>query len=382
MENKMNLVDAMNILKSGYCLWVGAGIPLQLSGKSDIRPPQWSQLVEELEKISGINSFDERIACEYPERLGVALNKMGRYPFAQFIRIVILEKLATAILNNAKQSLNTNPKDLPAEFIQIAVLGNLANPIVNFNVETLSSISLAGIPDVEHSLKIFKIPDVDDDFSQGDFDGIETISYKRQVLHPHGAINAYGRCVLGAAEYASLEGTLALKLATHAAFQSNLVIVGMSLNDHYLREQLAEFRQQINKIIWFMSESEHKALSPELKKFAYLKNINIVTFFEWPVFWDAVGKELPQPDRDQLISRYDRLLNLSLNTLGSRMGILVKLHDLGGMRDLNFGVEYAEHLLSALHRGESCDSAIDGYQYTQWNDIITKYLCELKSKLG
>ncbi len=66
---------------------------------------------------------------------------------------------------------------------------------------------------------------------------------------------------------------LAYQLSIHAAFQSNLVIIGMSLQDKYLRRQLAKFRQQIRKILWFMTKDEYQSLNNKILKEIYINNI-------------------------------------------------------------------------------------------------------------
>ena len=72
------------------------------------------------------------------------------------------------------------------------------------------------------------------------------------MYHPHGLSTV--DCIMTLEEYKTLNGTLALQLAAHAAFGNNLAIVGMSLQDEYLRKQISEFRNQINSIVWFNSQ--------------------------------------------------------------------------------------------------------------------------------
>src|SRR5206468_1707422 len=76
--------------------------------------------------------------------------------------------------------------------------------------------------------------------------------FRRAVYHPHGALETSGVCVLAESEYKSMHGTLALELATHAAFASRLVIIGMSLEDGYLRSQLERFMPQLSGVVWFV----------------------------------------------------------------------------------------------------------------------------------
>ena len=57
-------------------------------------------------------------------------------------------------------------------------------------------------------------------------------------------------------EYRALNGTLGLELAVHSCFGDNILIVGMSLDDDYLRRQIVMFRGQIRSIYWMRIESD------------------------------------------------------------------------------------------------------------------------------
>lgn len=389
----MHIEQAMEILKSGYCLWVGAGISLQLAGEAG-GVPTWKKLVQELEQeVQVKNEYPESLDIadfDYPERLTIIFKQMGRYEFAVAIRKKILEQLAIAILKNAEDHLQTN--DLPLEFKQVAILGNLANPIVNFNVETLSSCALAGVKNQDFCLKVFKIPDVDDDLGKELSDGPHATSHKRHVFHPHGAINAHGRCILTSNEYSSLVGTLAYQLSTHAAFHSNLVIVGMSLQDHYLRAQLSEFRQQIGKILWFMTKDEHAECERSLLKDAFINNITIVKFDHWKTFWSAIQTVLPNPNKERLVKTYQSLLSQSIGLLEWRAGQLVRLSsDITAIKadtvevtedkraEMEYYVRRASVLISAKHRGESWSQALDKDKLDLKKQVINEYIKRLNS---
>jgi hypothetical protein len=80
-------------------------------------------------------------------------------------------------------------------------------------------------------------------------------------------------------EYKALNGTLALQLAAHAAFGNNLAIVGMSLQDEYLRKQISEFRNQIHSILWFNSQFG------DLQTWAMRNGVEMVPV-KWSEFWE------------------------------------------------------------------------------------------------
>ena len=72
------------------------------------------------------------------------------------------------------------------------------------------------------------------------------------MYHPHGLSTA--DCIMTEKDYENLDGTLAFELAVHTAFGNHLAIVGMSLQDEYLRKQIHKFRSQIDSITWFNSQ--------------------------------------------------------------------------------------------------------------------------------
>jgi hypothetical protein len=76
------------------------------------------------------------------------------------------------------------------------------------------------------------------------------------------------------------------------AFENKLAIVGMSLEDQYLREQIRSFRRQIDTIYWFTDR-----VSAETESWAWSNNVTLVRQ-PWPVFWDRVASILPGPIRE------------------------------------------------------------------------------------
>jgi hypothetical protein len=97
------------------------------------------------------------------------------------------------------------------------------------------------------------------------------------VYHPHGLSTV--DCIITEEDYKNLDGTLALKLATHAAFGNQLAIVGMSLEDQYLRDQISEFRNQIDSIIWFNAQFGN------LEVWARCNKVEMVQG-KWSEFWE------------------------------------------------------------------------------------------------
>jgi hypothetical protein len=116
-------------------------------------------------------------------------------------------------------------------------LAQFANPIVSFNVEPLSSVLPA-----RPAAPIRLVPYSNDRPSE--FTWREPFGkFQRLVYHPHGLIITDP--VMTESDYHSKNGTLAFGLAIHLAFGNNLAIVGMSLDDEFLRKQIEDSRRQI-----------------------------------------------------------------------------------------------------------------------------------------
>lgn len=284
----MDLQVALKQLREeGYCLWVGAGVSMHLASASNTRVPDWNVLTAKLEEAAGLTP-PAGSHLSLPERLEVALRKVGREAFQKELRRCTLDALALAVLDAADQRKHhTDSAIVPPQAGQIARLGYGANPIVNFNIEHLTSIALAahrrghGI-----QLKAFSppLPDNVTGWRATRSTNLEDGSYRRHVLHPHGAIDMYGMCVITDGEYRGLNGTLGLQLAVHAAFRSHLFIVGMSLEDEYLRAQIAAFRPFIERVFWVRAgDVDERDLA-----WAYRYDVDVLRVNTWPEFWSQI----------------------------------------------------------------------------------------------
>jgi len=301
---------AINILKQGYCLWIGAGVTRHLASTGGILPPDWQGLVETFEEEVGIDS--SALDASYAERLEIVLHQMGRTQFQRKLREEVLNKLSKSIIQAAKEK-NTEEDIIPEQVRQLGQLGMLANPIVNFNIETLTSTAVAATAGA-YDIKCFNPPLQESTTSQiGQGQGKQE-EFKRCVYHPHGAINIYGLSVMTESQYGSLQGTLALELAVHSAFSSHLAIVGMSLEDHYLRQQLSKFRRQIMTVLWFCT-NEPEA---DILKWAILNDITIVPIQSWQYFWNDIVGELPIPQKAAQCSTWMSTVERAFDTRDAR----------------------------------------------------------------
>ena len=297
---------ALQTISRGHCcLWVGAGIAVHIGGPGSTGVPSWLELVDALEREAAVQPPPG--LTDFPPRLDMVLTKIGRVSFQRELRQRILTPLARSIVDVWR----TTRKTPPDVIVALAHLGTLANPIVNFNIETISSQALVAGSGPWYPV-VFRPPVADavtDPILSRQFgDGKR---HQRRVYHPHGAIDMSGICVMTEREYRSMDATLAFQLAVHAAFGLDLVIVGMSLEDRYLRIQLEQFRHQIESVTWLVSSTPSEALA----EWAYRAQVSVVKV-SWPDFWSEVVKQLPGPEEPNLAYEWILLVEYALKQLG------------------------------------------------------------------
>jgi hypothetical protein len=249
-------------LDDGYSLWVGAGVTKQLWQDA----LQWDELTGNIEARAGLA---KGLSGQFPERLQRCVDKLGPDAFRRALRKIYYTDFCEAMLRRAAQSINDEGA-IPPEVREVAALGQLANPIVSFNIEPFSSTLLARPAGPARIIPFLK-PET----SRVEFAEFGK-TFQRIVYHPHGLSTADS--IMTIDDYKTLDGTLALQLAVHAAFGNNLAIVGMSLQDEYLREQIYEFRKQIHSIFWFNSQFG------DLGTWAMCNRVEMVQV-EWANFW-------------------------------------------------------------------------------------------------
>ena len=258
-----------SLMDTGCCLWIGAGLTVQIAGDPR-KAPTWKDLTSRLELEARITP---NLELDYPTRLDRCCSELGAGRFKKLLRQTYYTEISLILLRQAQQALETD-NFIPRSMRQIACLGQIANPIVNFNIEPFTSILLAR-PAGPARVIPYTEPNVPE-FSYDE----PAAGFRRLVYHPHGL--ATGSTVMTRSEYQAQGNTLAFALAVHAAFGTDLAIVGMSLEDDYLREQITRFRKDIGSIYWFNSEF------PEaLAKWAQSEENNVqMVPVDWSEFWN------------------------------------------------------------------------------------------------
>ena len=269
-------------LDRGYALWFGAGVTAHLCAAAGVAARQWAGLVQLLEAAAGIVSP----VGTFSERLELCLRAIGRDAFQRALRTSLLDPVFNAVhgLGNHATQVGAVVPDVAR---RLAALGQLASPIASFNIESETSSIVGGCAGTYRLLPFLPpVPDSVADLQLHSFGNTGKPEPARIIHHPHGVLDLTGICVLAESDYESMNGTLALQLAIHLAFQRTLVIVGMSMDDEYLREQLRAFRPHIQRVKWFVCGE----IEAEKREWATLARIEVVDVGAWADFWAAVDR--------------------------------------------------------------------------------------------
>src|ERR1035441_8545045 len=171
----------------GYCLWVGAGVSIHLSGVGGRpRTPNWSDLAKQMEEEAQLTPLNANLS--FPDRFERMRRARGFEWFQSKLREKVLCRLSASVTEATSDLCRESRYPVSREGQQLAKLGRLANPVVNFNLETITSLAIArsGGP---CSIKCFAHPKITElDANQVKRDDHGGISYRRHVYHPHGAI--------------------------------------------------------------------------------------------------------------------------------------------------------------------------------------------------
>src|SRR4029078_3895706 len=105
-------------------------------------------------------------------------------------------------------------------------------------------------------------------------------------------------------------------LAVHASFGNSLAIVGMSLDDEYLRDHLQRYRASIGPIYWFNSHSP-----PELSAWAEAHGVTTVQV-DWGEFWAQWRETVKLESCDLAAAWYLAISEATAEAEGGSLGSL------------------------------------------------------------
>jgi hypothetical protein len=227
-----------------------------------------------MEATAGV---DAPVDEDFPTRLDRCAARLGHKRFQSRLRERYYTQVAESLLSQALELVEAEDF-VPEPIRSLAALGQCANPIVSFNIEPISSL-LLGRPAGPVRIVSYKTRGRPTQRWQEPGD-----RFQRLVYHPHGLATADP--IMTASQYETHHETLAFQLAIHAAFGNTLAIVGMSLDDEYLRQQIENYRASLETVYWFNS-----AFPARLAVWANRNSITTVKT-EWTAFWDLWREDM------------------------------------------------------------------------------------------
>jgi hypothetical protein len=228
------VATALATTSGAYTLWVGAGASIAATGG---RTPGWQALIDNIRTSYGIPA-DTSATEDMPAQIERLSESIGHAAFRRELR----QRLVDAI----------RPEDLVPEILAAqAVIGARAASIVSFNIEPFSAVSFVLGRGGSFSARTFL------EHSKFAFFG-ETATEPGltapPIYFPHGLL-MQANVVMTKSEYDKYLGGFAVATATHLAIGGDLVIIGMSLGDSYLRDALLKNRTWLRDVYWVGASS-------------------------------------------------------------------------------------------------------------------------------
>lgn len=266
----------------GFSLWLGAGASIAVTNGAT---PGWRQLVSDLR---GFNHLDdeadekrESVDRSYPEQLERLSSRIGHHAFRKELRKRLLDPM---VLDAISQE----------TVLHQATIGARANAVVSFNIEVVSAMSFVSAFG-ECSFRPRTFRERHPDFFGLEFAHQTTPGMVSPTIYfPHGLLND-GNLVMTKSEYDLHEGSLAMATAVQLCLGSDLVILGMSLADTYLRREILRHRRWIRRIYWV----------GEKPAYDEWRRVARVTFVEAPhkEVWKSLAERFQERDAKGSLSR-------------------------------------------------------------------------------
>jgi len=210
----------------GCCLWIGAGASIALTRRAT---PSWPELVK---RIADDNGKLEPTAPDLPDRLEELSQLIGHETFRQALRAKLIDPVLIASL------------DLDVAEQQ-AIIGARAGSMVSFNVEAISATPFTLMSGQSQWRTFRERTDMSAALVPSGTNG----AIGKPIYFPHGLL-PLGNVVMTKSEYTRHLGSVAVATAVHLAIGSDLVILGMSLADQYLRDAILQNRRWLRDVYW------------------------------------------------------------------------------------------------------------------------------------
>jgi hypothetical protein len=264
--------------RGGFTLWIGAGASIAATrGKT----PGWKALIDELSADYACGPM-ATANVDMPAKLEELSQRIGHKDLRKELRRRLIVEFESASL------------DLEV-LISQAMIGARASALVSFNIEYLSALPFHYARDgVSFVGRTFR--------ERSPFSGQLVIDTQPGIVFPpvyfpHGLLDL-GNVVMTKSEYDKHLGSLAVTTAVHLAIGGDLVIIGMSLGDTYLRDALLQNRRWIREIYWLGSKNDFQEWS----------RVAEVTFVEAPIdkVWQSLGRAILLADHTGKLQEVDK----------------------------------------------------------------------------
>lgn len=227
--NFTQLCEFLATKGGGYTLWVGAGASIALTG----RTPSWKKLVHDLVmERTGKRRPRAWASLDYPDKLEWISGKIGHEEFRKELRQRLIEPIMSGPVN----------RDM---LVYQALIGARASNVVSFNIEVATTACFGLGHGGSFAARTY-------------FDGArraptwttEPGTTSVPVYFPHGLLDTEGNCVMTRSEYTRHGMSLAVSTAVSLCLGGDLLILGMSMGDSYLRDAILRQREWIRNIYW------------------------------------------------------------------------------------------------------------------------------------
>lgn len=234
----VELCEYLGSTGGGYTLWIGAGASIAATGGSS---PSWATLADELAIEAEGTGKGVRPArwdaLDLPDKLEWISGKLSHGKFRSRLRDLLVKPVVD------------QPLDIEV-CLDHATIGARASTVVSFNIELMTSLYFAAGAGGAFISRTYLPPG---EYVAANMNA-SAGGVGRTVYFPHGLLDTQGNCVMTRSEYDRLGASLAASTAVNLCLGGDLLILGMSLGDSYLRDAILKGRQWIRNVYWVNEE--------------------------------------------------------------------------------------------------------------------------------
>lgn len=258
----------------GYTLWIGAGAARAVTRGAT---PTWGPLVDGF-----LDSYKDRLAklpptwsvLDMPSRLDFISSRIGHAEFRRYLRLRIVDAITADALD-------------PDVIVSQAIVGARAGAIVSFNIEMITATIFAAGRGGSFVARTYREPRRFINPFVNSEPGLVTGS----VYFPHGLLDTDGNCVMTKSEYARYKMSMGVRTAISLCLGGDLLILGMSLGDAYLRRAILKQRRWIRNIYWITSGST------DFSEWARTAGVTCVEA-SYSALWDGIARAHLEADAE------------------------------------------------------------------------------------